>query len=344
MQSSLAYIDKAGERQIAKRQEGASAVSEKTRADLRKQATKPIAGFDIYDEEEEKRLLDAQIAKQRAALDAFVKDRGEIRDKLERAGIIPLAVVPRAAWQALCVKGGLFLLNPDSSGRVRINTRSFDGLGAGSRKASWAGPTIIPDEAEELARKDWTGWLKRLFPDNTDASNGGAYATLVLPIPPADVMQTLLKASRGGFAMKTAAVPEAISFKETIPQLRNMETARREEEARRLEAARRDPIIYTEHGTATAVLAQFGDFPIEQELVDAVVEADDFIPEEPTEVQYLTGATTLTGVYGSGRGGGSSFAMIQAGLSPQQIAQIYQSALQNQAAGFANGTLLGTYT
>lgn len=282
MKSSLAYIDAATEGAVTTRS-GKPSLSDADRKAARVQATKSVAGFDVFDEEAERKSLDAIIAKNREAVETFIAERKAIREKLAASGVTPLAVVPLASWKKLLRNAGLFMLAPDSAGRVHIATTAFDGLPAASAGRFTAGE----DKAETLAKQNGSAWLKRCFPTQESKDGVGAVATLVLPVPPADVIDTLVKLSRAGVAMKTAAVAEAIAFKESIPQLRRLEMARREEEARRLEALRADPIVYTEHGGVAAVVAQFGDFPIEMEVVDAVVAADDFIPEKPKASHFV---------------------------------------------------------
>ena len=58
-----------------------------------------------------------------------------------------------------------------------------------------------------------------------------------------------------------AAVPEAIGFEKAPSTLFG------EEYDRRVAAGIYDPIVYHEHGSAVAIIAQFGDFPIEKEAV-----------------------------------------------------------------------------
>lgn len=289
MKSNLAYLDDRTDRAVRVRSERAGDLSDAKRKEARKAAMKSVAGFDVFDEAAERAALDAMIAKNRETVEAFVTDRTAVLDKLTKAGVTALAMVPLESWKRICRSAGLFMLTPNSQGRVRIASSAFDGFAAGGK--------ILSDEAVNFAGRDWKGWLGKLFPQNTDAANNGAEASLVLPVPPQDVVDVLLKLNRAGVPMKTAAVPEAISFKESVAELRKHEMARREEEARRLEALRHDPIIYTEHGSVAAIVAQFGDFPIEQEVIDAVVKADDFIPEKPKAADLSYFGNGLEGQY-----------------------------------------------
>lgn len=73
-----------------------------------------------------------------------------------------------------------------------------------------------------------------------------------------------------------AAIPEAFSLSVSPVQMVcdwEADRAIRDAEARAL-AARLDPIVYVTSGKAVAIVAQFGDFPIEKEIVDQAVQAD----------------------------------------------------------------------
>jgi hypothetical protein len=87
-----------------------------------------------------------------------------------------------------------------------------------------------------------------------------------MPVPPPDVADRLLKAK--GLDLKVATVAEAISFKETPSELYRRAPAISEVVERWL---RDDPIIYFEQGTAAAIIGQFGDFPIEHDIVARVL-------------------------------------------------------------------------
>jgi hypothetical protein len=107
-----------------------------------------------------------------------------------------------------------------------------------------------------------------------------------LPSPPEDVAATLLKLRSieeyRDPEIRVAAEPAAVTFGLAADELiaryelegKAADRERRREKAR-LEAyerwLREDPIVYVEYGGAVAIVAQFGDFPIEKEVVDRVV-------------------------------------------------------------------------
>ena len=126
----------------------------------------------------------------------------------------------------------------------------------------------------------WEARLQALFPNgrstSSDTEDNSVAIRLILPRPPADIAAILLKAR--DLDLKVAAVSEAIMFAES-PEHAFLrvheglaETDR--EELRRYEEMMRCPIIYIERGSAVAIIAQFGDFPIEQKVVDEVVSSE----------------------------------------------------------------------
>lgn len=92
---------------------------------------------------------------------------------------------------------------------------------------------------------------------------------IVLPTPPEDVVETLIRAERTRLPLQVAAVGEAIRLRHDVVSI-FAEAGARQIEAELL-AATHDPIIYVREGSAIAIVAQFGDFPIEQEVIREVV-------------------------------------------------------------------------
>ena len=126
-------------------------------------------------------------------------------------------------------------------------------------------------------------------------------AEIVLPPPPQDVVTTLLKARL--LDLKTVAEPAAIAFTPTLETIIGRGAREghptttgpvqgfapiNDHQAQQLGYADLDewrrlcPIIYTEHQSAAAVIAQFGDFPIEREVVERAV-VDEFLPTADAE-------------------------------------------------------------
>jgi hypothetical protein len=115
-----------------------------------------------------------------------------------------------------------------------------------------------------------------------DRTDHGKYAFgVTLPQPPKDVAEVLLKAAKvaaeNRYEMRTAAVMEAVHFTPSIADVyhKNDEVRSQEEEAARI-AASRDPIVTLEKNGIVVVIAQFGDFPIEQKVLEEVTQKEYF--------------------------------------------------------------------
>lgn len=102
---------------------------------------------------------------------------------------------------------------------------------------------------------------------------------LILPIPPEDIMEKLILVA--DMEPQTVAVWGAVDFVGGMtPVLRkaldiHIEKQRLEQE--RIDWLLNDPIVYVTRGPVTAVVCQFGPFPIEQAIIDRV-KATDFLP------------------------------------------------------------------
>jgi hypothetical protein len=95
--------------------------------------------------------------------------------------------------------------------------------------------------------------------------------TIALPVAPDDVQKRLVRSENLGLPLQLAVVGEAISFKEDVAEALIGNRAYWENYWRARSEAQNDPIVFVIHGTAVGVLAQYGDFPIEQEVVTKVV-------------------------------------------------------------------------
>jgi hypothetical protein len=128
-------------------------------------------------------------------------------------------------------------------------------------------------------RRPWQEVLMSFFPGGKSCafSQDALNAELVLPEPPEQVAAILLKAK--SLPLQVAAVAEAISFAET-PESMLLHAASARIERQRHELAENvlrrvfDPIVYYEHKGVVAIIAQFGDFPIEKEAVDRALFAE----------------------------------------------------------------------
>lgn len=300
MKTNLAYIDDVMDRKVdATNDNILSSLMPDDLASAKSAGTRRVAGFEVFDEAAERAALDRIIAARRAVIDRFRADRTTAKKRLAGLGIEPLAIIPLLAWDRICDSTGLFRLTPDSEGRVGVLGSAFDGyvIRTTEEKRGMFGNNYISasyrmDEASveiinNHARQNWREFLTKMFgglvapraPDPMRYFQSNLiHATLELPLAPDDVKSVLVKAAADpNLQMKVAAVAEAIGFKETPAELLRRHVARREQEARQREMIDADPIIYYEEGTAAAILAQFGDFPVEKDVVDAVAASGDLI-------------------------------------------------------------------
>jgi hypothetical protein len=234
-------------------------------------STRVVAGFHIPDPSLEDEIVERAAQAQSAAVDAFRADRAAAAKTCADRGVEPLAIIPTATWAHVCEATGLFRLSPGRDGAVGFSRAAFAGI---KDEKGMTGA----EQVEWLAANDWPTFLRRLFPAGVSVEGGHA-ATLVMPTPPADVAAVLLKAK--DLDLKVATVAEAVGFKETPSQMYERVRSQEEAIARML---RDDPIIYFEHGTATAILAQFGEFPIELEVVERVLSAEALMGYFPGQV------------------------------------------------------------
>lgn len=121
--------------------------------------------------------------------------------------------------------------------------------------------------------------VRRLLPDmksyDTSDRYGVAEATLVLPSLPDDLIPVLQNVS--GLLLCVAAVPEAFKFAEKPSQILQKRLAQIDANNRAFfeDMIKPDPIIYTDDDHVVAIIAQFGEFPVEREAVIKALEAED---------------------------------------------------------------------
>jgi hypothetical protein len=136
--------------------------------------------------------------------------------------------------------------------------------------------------AKQLSSHETT--LAALWPNRTDGDR--FKVKISVPPAPGDVQENLSRAAAAELQLSLAVVGEAISFDENPTSLllarrgqRYQELAAEiqsikdaEEAARRQKAWENDPIVTTSLGLATAAIVQYGDFPIEQAVVERALE------------------------------------------------------------------------
>lgn len=95
---------------------------------------------------------------------------------------------------------------------------------------------------------------------------------IALPQPPQEIAERIIAAERTRLPMHVAVVGEAISLQEDVASILIKEQARLAELAH--VPTTRDPIVYVVEGTAVAIVAQFGDFPIEKDVMLEVLSSE----------------------------------------------------------------------
>ncbi len=147
---------------------------------------------------------------------------------------------------------------------------------------------LVRKKVKNFTMQPWPYIVKILFPGGGSiAGNCKTHVTFVIPPAPENIKEVLYKAR--SFSLCVAMMPEAISFLEPLEDVLlqgsgsqgpgDMDTLlkRVEEEESRQEKNTRGQIIYIEHGSAIALLAQFGDFPLEKETIERILRSDALI-------------------------------------------------------------------
>ena len=130
-----------------------------------------------------------------------------------------------------------------------------------------------------VAKHERAGTLvKELWPNFREPAEGSD-VRVAFPDPPAEVAQRLVAAARTGLPMRLAVVGEAIAFKESVADvLIGERRAHWEMEESRYQALKLlDPIVYIVEGTAVAIIDQYGDFPIEKEVIERVINSEHLV-------------------------------------------------------------------
>jgi hypothetical protein len=129
--------------------------------------------------------------------------------------------------------------------------------------------------------------LDTFWPDRTEG-NSSFKVKISVPPAPGDVQENLSRAAAAKLHLSLAVVGEAISFdesptglllglrgdryKEIANEIQSIKDKEAIERQRRLEALQNDPIVTTSLGLATAAIVQYGDFPIEQAVVERALD------------------------------------------------------------------------
>ena len=310
--SSLAYIDGHVSRMIAA--ELKNPTPAKSAIDL-SQKPRIIGGFEVMDSRNSEAILADARASRLKQVNLYKKLKTELVEMINECGVEPLAVMPTKMFNMICVQSGLYFVPKRM--RTEINPAHFlnwmhevnqsDGIERQLPVRQMRRPVekTVENYLKEFSREEVMKHLlttphsvetedeevmRRLFeargvqPPAADVTrqaspvNGKMYE-LMLPVPPQDVQQTLIKLAQ--FDLKTVAVYGAMDFVGGVePVLKEARRDHLDREARvqdRVNWMLHDPIVYIERGPVTAVIAQFGPFPVEQKIVD-MIQATEFLP------------------------------------------------------------------
>lgn len=333
MKTNLAYIDTSAAYQIECSERGE--VTPSLKDTITTSPPRTIAGFVI----ENRLTLDGDLrAAKKQRTDRIVqynRAATALRANLASVDVQPLAVLPRSAWDNICVQSGLFRISTNRYSTVNISSRIAEECRRSAPIWAWLlGPilglawavttitvghlyvidnwnvpawpivvlvvagvglatiwgSIINTLPQRLEKKATQTALKSYLDSHTHAEvladlcsykdhlsfEEGYHSDgpqIVLPTPPDDVAEVLLKVQSFD-DLRVAAEAGAIQFKGGFERVLRTQY---EKILHDEEMARRDPIVYVVHDGAVAIIAQFGDFPIEQEVVNRVVNSKHLI-------------------------------------------------------------------
>lgn len=265
-----------------------------------------IAGFPVYDAKKKA----AASSKYLEQAIEYALARSKLITDLDGIGVKVLASLPVEDWNQLCKQTELLQFYPQD-GRVYFDVdaarTAYKGkasvhavlgcfgfmaaagalalaLGGGliAVPLTVGGAGIIYGAVESESDKQTLMWFKHLV-RNFGLSyhdinqfvryddNVGVGVNLVLPPPPADVNAILLKLHKSKefkSKLRVAAVADAVRFD---PPLRTELVDFNKTQTVHEISLRQDPIVYIDRDGVTAIVAQFGDFPIEKATLDALI-------------------------------------------------------------------------
>lgn len=217
-----------------------------------------------------------------------------------RLGIMPMAAM--AAGAIFAAAATLYLMSGwawgwQAVGAVIAAVVGGQALGMIVESMFFVDKQVKPAKLAELEGKQvrkrfatQASTLAMLWPNRTE-EKGDFRIKIRVPPAPADAQANLERAHAAKLQLSLAIVGEAIGFaadpaalllkrrgeqyEQMAAEIERRRLAREAERAARAEAARLerlyDPIVTTSLGSATAVIVQYGEFPIEQAVVDRVL-------------------------------------------------------------------------
>lgn len=292
------------------------------------QRFRTVAGFKVVSNANRDADVDADAAGMTDRLLRYRSDKSLLTAKLSRAGIEPIAIMPRTAWERICDCEKLFRFQPKGDKvfatseklLVEIN-KAVDIAAVPIRKgrnntcrvvvlglligvatftvfcdAPWwvyaletacalviigFGYGINLDYPDASVRRELQGVVLNdmlaklesesgiaplLWPNlrEQDAGNKGC-VSLQLPEPTLGVQDKLVRLEKARLPVQIAAVNGAFGVSAKIDNLHI------ESYAKDSSDCVRDPIIYVTEGSAVAIVEQYGDFSIEQDVITEVI-------------------------------------------------------------------------
>lgn len=293
MKTNLAYVDKR--------------VGELLRAELKsptphrehaEQAAKPriIAGFEVDDSAHTKGLMDKARAARREVIDTYFKNHRALTEEFKAVGVTPEAIVPTVTFKKMCQSADMYWLPKSMTTSVYPGhfmdwmrdvedgePTAWSRLGRPLRrykpKKGFSVDAYLERHSHAEVMKHVLGMSEYRPSLIYQSKVDGDVQSLILPIPPKDVMAKLIACAGGEMPLRTVAVFEAVDFVGGVKALlhKALDVNLRQAEADRIDWETNDPIVYVEKGPVTAVVCQFGPFPVEKEIIDKLTAAD-FLP------------------------------------------------------------------
>lgn len=299
------------------------------------QRKRNVAGIRVISNAARDASYDPNAARLLDNLLRYRTDRQLVTDKLKRVGVEPIAILPRTAWDRICVESQLYRFIPrgdtvrmDISKLVEEATKKAreEELQIGQQSSgNWKIPLALLALLAPAAHFHSIGWLfpfpliamwaayaysgeklhwserqaleakhlRTLVEEHEKAGNivamlwpncieptakkkaeDNAEVRIALPEAPPEVVERVLAVERARLPLHVAVVAEAISFKEPIVDAVLRSRTKYWEEIAQLEALKRDPIHYVVEGSAVAIIDQYGEFPIEQAVINQVINSE----------------------------------------------------------------------
>jgi hypothetical protein len=267
-----------------------------------------IAGFEVMDPRQSVRLLEEAREHRRAVIQHYMDKKKELGGMLDEVGCVPEAIIPTATFRKICQDTDMYFV-PSKMKSFVYTDHFLDWMKPGPEgvtvdsvdSAEWTGRRTVIGSTRRAIKptkgRTVEGYRAEFTHDQVmrsllktperhtghfffSAPTDGKSFPLILPVPPAEVVDKLMRVA--DLNPQTVAVYGAMDFVGGVEVVLNKILQREikrqeEEEQKRVDWMLNDPIVYITRGPVTAVIAQFGPFPIEREVIERVT-ATDFLP------------------------------------------------------------------